>query len=512
MSKRTEQPNLDKTEQQRLEREARINRLKGKDGQKKKIKTTNRLMKIITPIVIAVVLIVAVVWGAFSLGLVHRFVSPMSVGSEKISMVEYNYHYNTYLQTYNYYASIGYAPADANGNLDIDAATGLTDMEDLTWGEYLHNITQESLQQVVAYADAAEDKSMTLTDESNESIDQFFASINTAYATDLERSNYYESVYGRGANENTLRPVLERTMMANQFASEYPDTFEFTDAEIEAYYDENKDTYDSIEYRLFNIKVPEADEDATEEEEEALVEETEAKADEMLAALTDFDSMKEVVLDYVDEDKKDYEIEDKTLYQNGSYSSIGSTAIRDWLFDDEREHNDKEVINSGTNYYVVVYGERGRSDDAFPTVRHILFEAREATATDEELAEAKEAAEEALAKITDEESMIELSEELLEEEAAAEAKIYENVARAVMVEEFEDWIYDVSNKPGDTGIVKTSYGYHVMYLVSRNEDPIWYENIVSALRTAQFQEEAEAIVDNGNYELKINTFGVKLAG
>lgn len=512
MSKKAEQPNLDKLEQQRLEREARINRLKGKDGQKKKIKTKSRVTKIVTPIVVSVALVVAIVWASFSLGLVHRFASPMSVGDDKISMVEYNYHYHTYLQTYNYYAQIGYAPADADGNLDLDAETGLEDLENITWGEYLHNITQESLQQVVAYADTASKQSMNLSDDSKTSIDEFFQSINSNFATDLERSNYYETVYGRGANENTLRPVLERTMLANQFASEHPQSFEITDSEIEAFYNENKDSYDVIDYRLFNVRVPEADEDATDDEKDALVEETEEKANEFLAALTDFDSMKDVVLDYVDEDKKDYEIDDLTLYEGRGHSQISSTVIRDWLFDADREHNDKEVINSGSNYYVVVFGERGRSDEAYPTVRHILFEAREATATEEELAVAKKAAEETVAKITDEESMIELSGKLLESEDAAEATIYENVSRGTMVAPFEDWIYDEANAIGDTGIVQTTYGYHVMYLVDRNEDPIWYENIVAALRTEKFQEEAEAILDTGDYELKINNFGLNLAG
>ena len=41
--------------------------------------------------------------------------------------------------------------------------------------------------------------------------------------------------------------------------------------------------------------------------------------------------------------------------------------------------------------------------------------------------------------------------------------LYQGVAVGDMVVEFESWCFDESRKPGDTGVVKTSYGYHVMY-------------------------------------------------
>ncbi len=48
--------------------------------------------------------------------------------------------------------------------------------------------------------------------------------------------------------------------------------------------------------------------------------------------------------------------------------------------------------------------------------------------------------------------------------------LYENVYEGQMVPQFNDWCFDEARKPGDTGIVETSYGHHVMYFVSKNED------------------------------------------
>lgn len=42
---------------------------------------------------------------------------------------------------------------------------------------------------------------------------------------------------------------------------------------------------------------------------------------------------------------------------------------------------------------------------------------------------------------------------------------YYNVQKGKMVEEFENWIYDPARKAGDTAVIKTEYGYHVMYFL-----------------------------------------------
>ena len=39
------------------------------------------------------------------------------------------------------------------------------------------------------------------------------------------------------------------------------------------------------------------------------------------------------------------------------------------------------------------------------------------------------------------------------------------------VEEFKAWYLDEARKPGDTGLIKTSHGYHIMYFVDKY--PIW---------------------------------------
>jgi len=124
-----------------------------------------------------------------------------------------------------------------------------------------------------------------------------------------------------------------------------------------------------------------------------------------------------------------------------------------------------------------------------PKVRHILYwapigVASTTDATTEELAKAKAAADATLAKITSYEDMVALGDAALADTSASESAEY-TVATGDMVAEFEAWCYDTARKPGDTGIVKTEYGYHVMYFVGTEKD--WTVDAISSLTSAKYE-------------------------
>lgn len=49
--------------------------------------------------------------------------------------------------------------------------------------------------------------------------------------------------------------------------------------------------------------------------------------------------------------------------------------------------------------------------------------------------------------------------------------LYTDVYKGQMVPEFEQWCFDEVRVPGDTGLVKTTYGWHIMYFVDSR--PVW---------------------------------------
>ena len=77
--------------------------------------------------------------------------------------------------------------------------------------------------------------------------------------------------------------------------------------------------------------------------------------------------------------------------------------------------------------------------------------------------------------------------------SASNGGLYEEVYPGQMVDAFDAWCFDAARQPGDTGIVKTEYGYHVMYYVSKGEAVFWFEAAKSDLQTERENALEESI-------------------
>ena len=115
-------------------------------------------------------------------------------------------------------------------------------------------------------------------------------------------------------------------------------------------------------------------------------------------------------------------------------------------------------------------------DGRFVDVRHILIgleggttdENGTTTYSEEEWAACEEKAQAVLddwlAGEKTEESFAALANEKSQDGGSnTNGGLYENVYEGQMVQEFNDWCFDESRQVGDYGLVKTQFGYHVMY-------------------------------------------------
>ena len=139
------------------------------------------------------------------------------------------------------------------------------------------------------------------------------------------------------------------------------------------------------------------------------------------------------------------------------------------------------------------------------SVRHILIEpeAADETATgytDEEWAAAEAKANDVYA-LWQQNPTEDYFAELANEKSADPGSnttggLYEDFPSNQMVAEFSDWCFDQSRQPGDTGIVKTTYGYHIMYFVGQTETKAWMdtvrEQMLTDKMTAFIDEQCEA--------------------
>ena len=79
--------------------------------------------------------------------------------------------------------------------------------------------------------------------------------------------------------------------------------------------------------------------------------------------------------------------------------------------------------------------------------------------------------------------------------------LYTGVTPGEMVQTFNDWCFDESRQLGDTGIVETEYGYHIMYFSGRGERPLWMEQVLDDMRVEAYQNAVYAIIDESGYAL-----------
>ena len=166
----------------------------------------------------------------------------------------------------------------------------------------------------------------------------------------------------------------------------------------------------------------------------------------------------------------------------------------------------EEILDAYFTEHEEDYVQSGVTRDSkFVDVRHILVQVKGGTTaedgsttySDEEWKTCEEAAQaildEWLAGDKTEESFAALATEKTEDPGSqATGGLYEQVYEGQMVAEFNDWCFDESRQYGDYGLVKTTYGYHVMFFVG--SEPQWISYAESDWMNEQSNKLLEDIV------------------
>jgi len=164
--------------------------------------------------------------------------------------------------------------------------------------------------------------------------------------------------------------------------------------------------------------------------------------------------------------------------ETGKTDAELATEFDEWFFKyDERKDND---VYGASDEKTVYFVSKAAIKETYITknVGHILVKVDGKTDADFEAA--KKEAQAILDQFLAGEKTKDAFETLANEKTDDSGVFYENVTKGQMVEEFENWIYDEARKVGDTGLVKTEYGYHVMYFVGDGREA-WKSTAIDAL-------------------------------
>ena len=418
----------------------------------------------------------------------------------------YNNYYNEARDTYATY-------------LGLDVTKSLKDQmyeqKNCTWFEYFMNQTKQYITQILVECEAAKADGMELNEQSKNNVELTLQSIKTsAESAGLSVDEYITVNFAKGLTEEMIKNYLELTALASQYREKVMNSYKFTDDDYEKYYSEHKTDYQYADFLKFNF--PFADSSAASSE----VSVDQDRKDKAKAYAEDLAKCKtaQAFKDYVTKYYKDNpslltptEAEqtisiddlikiqvDNTVKEKYAYE-VTSEAGK-WIFDASREPLETKVFEDSSYYTVLMVTKTAYRDESFyKNVRHILVKtSNDGTAESSENSEnytelkAKEKADKIYKEWKDgeatEESFAELAKKYSDDQgSSADGGLYSDVSYGTMVKEFNDWLFDNSRKAGDTGIVKTTYGYHIMYFVG-DGDQIWKKSVNTVMVKNSYSE------------------------
>lgn len=482
--------------------------VKKEKTKKKKYRTPRQQRMIRNTVWAAIILVLVLIIGSAvlnSTGIPQRNTTAVTVGEHKLTPVEFNYFYqDSFYQVYSTYSSLWSYMVDPSLPL-AGQECFMAEEEGATWKDYLTDAACDAAVQIYALYDAAQEEGFVLTQEEIDSINATEETMAT-YAETYgfkDADHYLENAYGNGANMESYLSYLTVQQTASSYAAHKSEGYTYDDAALRTYYDDHKQDFDKVNYRLFTV--------TTENEDSTAAKTT---ADNMAAELDGTaDSFIDAALAYAPEAQKEYyEDASYTERRNYTYSNI-STDYADWLFAAERIEGESQVFATSTGYAVVMFMGRDNNEYNTANVRHILVQVgatgENGESTDSDWAtclesieaiqaewEASDMTEATFATIADEHSQ--------DTGSVGNGGLYEGIYKGQMVAEFEDWCFDEARVVGDTGLVKTTYGYHLMYF-SGNGDAYWKSVADASLRSEDYNNWYTEY--SASYEAKLNGFG-----
>ena len=432
------------------------------------------------------------------------------VGDHEINSVELGYFYSDAIETnyQNWTSAYGELTELYLSLMGLDITQPLSQQnfsDDATWADYFVDLALENAKSCHLMCDKAQSEGFTITEDSQSAVDYTIEML-SLYAPMYgynDTESYLRAKYGPGASVESYSEYVQLTALASDYYNAFSDELVIDDAAIRAYEADKYNQFSSFSYATYNVSYSHfltggtTDEDGnttyTDEEKDA----ARAAAKAAAEAMPECSSVEELNAAIAALPANSSTVTECYTYDDVLYSGL-NTNVRDWMSDSSRKVGDYTLVTnestatddngvetttvSGYTAYVYL----GKNDNTMPlaNIRHILVsfeggtenENGVTTYSDAEKAAALEQAENLLEQYKQngetEEAFIELAKANTDDTAsAATGGLYEDISpeQGIYVESFTNWAVDPSREAGDTGIIESTYGYHVMYYVGDDE-------------------------------------------
>lgn len=346
-------------------------------------KRQRRMTRITAAVIIALIAVIAI---AVPVGRQIRVKSEyIRIGGHSINKIEYDFmsgYFTNYTRSmYTYFGMIDGTKSLSEQDFD----------ETMTWQQYFDQTTVDSIRQCFILIDDAKEKGLTY--DVKEKYDEFFASCESdAAANSMTLDKYLKANFGSYASKSSLKDILTQLLTASAHNDYLLEQNKPSDEAVESYYAENKNSYDTINFNLLELKA-EIAEGASEEEISKAMEDAKKKADEFMARFQAGEPFLALYGEYGGEIPSEEDDSDKDSQEGGSedsgddkdslknaslksdvtYSSA-NTLYRDWLFEEGRTATDITAIEdkTGHSYHIVAFRSRQRPETVTETISDTL--------------------------------------------------------------------------------------------------------------------------------------------
>ena len=443
---------------------------------KKYVTQKQRTIRVIVAGLLAVVILSA----AFIVGGV-LYSNTRSSGSsmrKQIPLESENYKVDNCMMTY-YFLSDFYNFYNQNGMylqyMGLDTTKSLKEQsydEQSTWFDYFVSTSLNNANGYLLYAEEAKAQGFELADLDSRVDEEIKKLEENAKSLNIDLEQYLTNIFNIGVKEKDVRRALELQIYATEYYNKVENDYSasITDEQFEKYYTDNKNSLDKVDYLAYTIKADVAT-DADEATKSAAYSEAQATADSLKAAATSKDAFISWVKahlieanDALETPLTEDEINTKAETVTKAQAYTEGSDLSTWAFAAERKVGDVTLIDDGAGSYTVYMMDKTayRIEDITRDVRHILIRTGDGAMSD---ADAKAKADEILATYLAGDKTAESFDALAKEHNQDANSLYEKVIKGQMVAEFDNWLFDEARAEGDTDVVKTQYGYHVMYFV-----------------------------------------------
>ena len=454
----------------------------------KKLKVVTGIFVAVVALMLCFAIVITAVKTIENSGNRERNTVALTLNDHEISNAELNYYFvdsiNAFYSQYGSYASLfGLDPTRPLNEQVVDEATGLT------WADDFLNTAVANATAIYALNDAAKAEGFTMSEEDQTNLEANLATVElyALYSYGYpDMDTYLKTMYGHGASEESYREYCTMNYLADAYQNSILNTLTYEDADLREAEAEDYDAYTSYSYNYYYVSASNlvnAENPTAEQTAEAL-KLAEEYANTAIANVDSLDAFNAAIaaLPMNAEATNAVSIESRNLFSGSIF-----TAAKDWVIDASRKAGDVTVVpNVSTNdeiigYYAIYFVERNENNTPMSNVRHILVAFEGGTLdengykiySDSDKNAAKGAAEILLDKWKNgeatEESFAALANAESDDGDGTTGGLYENInPSSNYVENFLNWALD-DHKAGDTGIIETEYGYHVMYYSGDSE-------------------------------------------